>query len=214
MIRWIDPQIGGAICYHPGMFRPVFAPILTMPRFPLLNTERLYLRELLQTDAPALYQIHADPEAMPWHGSDGMRDVREALALVAAYADWRTQANPGTRWAIERRADKRLIGTCGLFKWNRAWASCSVVYELAGDCRGQGFMQEALGAMIDWGFEHMQLNRIEARIHPANRPSLNLAARLGFVEEGLMRQAGFWRGAHHDLLLMARLRQDVAHRSA
>jgi [ribosomal protein S5]-alanine N-acetyltransferase len=52
-------------------------------------------------------------------------------------------------------------------------------------------MREALSAIFTWCFEHMQLNRIEAQIHPSNLASIKLASTLGFIEEGRLRQVGF-----------------------
>ena len=71
-------------------------------------------------------------------------------------------------------------------------------------------MSEALSAALAWGFEQMMLNRIEAQIHPDNAASLKLARELGFVQEGRAREAGYWKGQHHDLLQFSLLRKDWA----
>jgi ribosomal-protein-alanine N-acetyltransferase len=54
------------------------------------------------------------------------------------------------------------------------------------------------------------LNRIEAQVHPENAASLKLLRRLGFVEEGRQRQAGFWWGGHHDLVQLSLLRHEYS----
>jgi ribosomal-protein-alanine N-acetyltransferase len=179
-----------------------------MNDFPTLATPRLLLRELCAADAPALFAIHGDAAAMRWYGVDPMTDVREAQRLIAAFASWRQLPNPGVRWALHSRASGALVGTCGLFKWNRGWRSCTLGYELARAARGAGLMTEALHAALTWGFAQMALNRVDAQIHPQNAASLRLAARLGFVQEGRTRQAGYWQGAHHDLLQFGLLRED------
>ncbi|MCP6726359.1 GNAT family N-acetyltransferase, partial [Klebsiella pneumoniae] len=73
-----------------------------------------------------------------------------------------------------------LIGSIGLFKWNPGWRCCTLGYELARGRQGQGLMSEALRAALAWGFEHMELNRIEAQVHPDNQASLKLLERLDF----------------------------------
>ena len=177
-----------------------------MSDFPTLNTARLHLREILPTDAPALFAIHGDVEAMRWFGTDPMLTLQDAEKLVATFAAGRALANPGTRWAITDRTSGQLLGTCGLFKWNRNWHSCALGYELARSAWGQGLMHEALDAVLDWGFEHMDLNRVEAQVHPHNTASIKRLEALGFVREGLLRQAGFWLGEHRDLLQYSLLR--------
>ena len=92
-----------------------------------------------------------------------------------------------------------LVGTCGLFSWNRNWRKCVIGYELAPHAQGKGYMAEALAGAVQWGFENMALNRIEAQIHPDNAPSIKLAVSLGFVEEGRLREVGHWGGQYHEM---------------
>lgn len=174
-----------------------------MNPFPTLHTQRLHLRELTANDAPALFAIHCDTNHMRWFGTDPMTDLVQAQALIEVFAQWRTQPNPGTRWGIEH--DGELIGSCGLFKWNRGWDSCSLSCELAPAACGRGLMNEALRSTLDWGFEHMQLHRIEALVHPQNGASLKLLQHLGFEREGTLREAGFWKGERHDLEVLGLL---------
>lgn len=180
------------------------------PTFPTLQTPRLLLREIVPTDAPALYAVHGDPDAMRWFGSDPVPDLAAAAKLVDLFAGWRALPNPGTRWGLQPRGQHELVGSCGLFAWNRAWRKCTLGYELNASARGQGLMHEALQACLAWGFEHMQLNRVEALVHPENAASLRSVARLGFVREGLLRQAGYWGGQYHDMCSYALLRADWA----
>ncbi|MCX9156357.1 GNAT family N-acetyltransferase [Niveibacterium sp. 24ML] len=181
--------------------------------FPQIETARLRLRELVADDVDTLFAIHGDAETMRWFGADPLRSRAQAAQLVELFASWRTQTNPGVRWGIERKADGALIGTCGLFKWNAAWRSCSLGYELARDMHGAGYMAEALRGALDWGFEHMALNRVEAMIHPNNAASARVVTKLGFLQEGRLREAGFWNGRHHDLDFFALLRSDWVARS-
>lgn len=183
---------------------------MTESTFPDLLTERLRLRELTPGDAPALLRIHSDTEAMRWFGSDQIQDMAQALQLVETFASWRRLPNPGTRWGLERLSDGQLVGSCGLFNWNRHWRRCILGYELARPAWGQGLMSEALRAVLPWGYsaQGMGLNRIEALIHAENTASLRLVERLGFQLEGRQREVAFWGGRHHDLLMHARLASD------
>ena len=181
--------------------------------FPTLETTRLQLREIVHADAPALFAVHGDPESMKWYGADPLPDEAAARALVDLFAGWRRLANPGTRWGIQLKGQGRLIGTCGLFSWNRNWRKCTLGYELLADARGKGYMAEALAAVIGWGFSNMELNRIEAQVHPANASSLRSLERAGFVREGVLRQLGFWGNQYHDMIQFSLLRQDWLARS-
>ncbi|HEX2944155.1 MAG TPA: GNAT family protein [Rhodopila sp.] len=179
-----------------------------MSDFPALHTPRLVLREIVPADAPALFAIHGDADLMRWFGADPLPDLEAAVRLVARFADWRRQASPGTRWGLQLKGKRQLVGSCGLFGWNRNFKRCVVGYELASEWQGRGLMREALACVLDWGFANMGLHRVEAQIHPQNAPSLKLAASLGFVPEGLLREAGYWAGRHHDLLQYSLLRHE------
>jgi ribosomal-protein-alanine N-acetyltransferase len=176
--------------------------------FPTLETERLLLREVIADDATALFSIHGDEEHMRLFGNDPISDVTGAEALIKVFASWRQLPNPRTRWALEIKGKPGLIGTCGLFAWNRNWRRCTCGFELTKKAQGKGYMHEALSATISWGFAAMDLNRVEAQVHPGNYASLRLLKRLHFVEEGRLRQGGYWGGQLHDLLQFSLLRED------
>jgi [ribosomal protein S5]-alanine N-acetyltransferase len=177
--------------------------------FPVLHSERLVLREIVPADAPALLAVHGDAASMRWFGSDPLPDLAAAQALVETFAGWRRQPNPGTRWGIALRADAdHLLGSCGLWSWNRAWRRCTTGYELHPSVRGRGLMDEALRTMLAWGFGPMGLNRVEALVHPENVPSRRVLQRLGFQSEGLLREVGYWRDQYHDMFSMALLARE------
>lgn len=166
--------------------------------FPVLHTPRLTLRQVLPSDAAALFAIHSDVQWMRWYGVEPLTELSQAEELAELFASW-FHAGTGFRWALERKQDGRLIGTCGLFRWNKSWHNCVIGYEILRECQGQAYMCEALGAVLDYGFNDMRLHRIQAEIHPQNHASIGLATRLGFCFEGVQREQAFWRGHFHDL---------------
>jgi ribosomal-protein-alanine N-acetyltransferase len=183
--------------------------------FPSLSTRRLQLREIVASDAPAVLAIHGDREAMQWFGSDPLVDLEAAEKVIAGFANMRQLPSPGVRWGIVHANAARgsaLLGTCGVFRWNRGWRTCLTGYELARHAQGQGFMREALRAVYAWAFDAMEVERIEAQVHPHNAPSLALLKALGFVEEGLLREGGLWMGERRDLVLLGLLRREFVAR--
>jgi [ribosomal protein S5]-alanine N-acetyltransferase len=178
--------------------------------FPTLQTERLRLREIRHADAPTLLAILSHAQIMRWVGVDALKDLEAAHQLVSRFLAARVAPVPSTRWALERCADGQLLGTCGVFNWDKNWHKCMLGYEMHPDAQGQGFMQEALNAVLAWAFEHMALHRVEALIHPDNQASLKLAKRLGFQTEGLLREVGFWNNTHHDLVQHGLLRREFS----
>lgn len=166
--------------------------------FPHLRTARLLLREVLPSDATALFTIHSDADWMRWYGVDPLTDLSQADELAELFGGW-FHAGTGFRWALERTSDRRLIGTCGLFRWNKSWRNCVIGFEILRGCERQGYMREAVAAILDYGFSTMRLHRIQAETHPDNKASIGLVTRMGFRFEGVHREQAYWGNRFHDL---------------
>lgn len=175
---------------------------------PRLETERLVLREIVRSDAEAMFELFGDPEVTRYNDVDTLHELREAGELIDFVQD-RFSHKAGMRWAITLKTQEaKLIGTCGFNAWQRYNNCAEIGYDLMRRCWGQGIMTEALGAMIRFGFENMALNRIEADVTIGNDGSARVLQKLGFVEEGILRQRGYWKGKYHDLRFFSLLRAD------
>ena len=155
--------------------------------FPVLETERLVLRETAAHDVEAVFEMERDPIAMRYWSHPPMQDVSEARAAVeraCGYFDERV----GLRWSIARRVDDRMLGHVSLFNFNEQSGRADIGYGLAREHWGQGFMHEALTAVVDYAFGPLGLRRLEADTDPRNQASLRALERLGFAREGLLRE--------------------------
>ena len=176
--------------------------------FPRLETERLVLRKIVPKDAAALYAIFGDDEVTRYYDLATMTDPADADTMVRRMVA-RYRHGQAIRWGIVRKQDSAFMGTCG-FHFQAASFKAEIGYDLAQSYWRQGYMSEALRAMLAYGFERLQLNRIEALVMPGNEASAVLLQRLGFVEEGLLREFAFFKGQYYDLRLFSLLR-DRAH---
>lgn len=178
---------------------PVFAT------FPEIETERLLLRELLPEDAPTVYRLFADPQVTRYYDLEIYTDVGQAEELIEFF-DESFELERAIRWGIERKSDGALLGTCG-YVWLRTYRG-EIGYELHSDYWRQGYMAEALDAILDFGFTELTLNRIEALVMVENEASTALLTRLGFVQEGILRQHDYFKGAFHDMRLFSLLHDE------
>lgn len=167
---------------------------------PLLATARLRLREVASTDAPALYAVHSDPQVMRYWSYPAWTDIAQAEAKVAEIARQRAQ-DPVLVWAVAEPADDRLIGTIALFALNQAQGRAEIGYSLASAWHGRGLASEAVAAVLGHAFDGLGLRRVEADVDPRNQPSRRLVERLGFREEGLLRERWWVDGETADTVL-------------
>lgn len=180
--------------------------IASLEAFPQLETERLLLRQMTPRDARAVYRIFADEEVTRCYDLPTFQDIRQARQLIERQAE-RFEIGTGIRWGIARRQDNVVIGTCG-FHLSQDPHRAEIGYDLARPFWGQGFMTEALRAVLAYGFESLGLNRVEALVMPGNEASRRLLARLGFVAEGTLREYAFFKGSFHDLICFSLLKRD------
>jgi ribosomal-protein-alanine N-acetyltransferase len=174
--------------------------------FPVLETGRFCLRQIRPSDAPAIFAIFSDPEVTRYYDQPTYLEMAQADELVARmrqrFAERRT-----IRWAMARQENDEIVGTCGCAEWKRHFHCAAIGYELARPYWRQGVMTEVLTAVLPFGFTQMQLNRIEAYVMAGNVASLALLQKLGFREEGILREYGYWQSAFHDLHLFALLKR-------
>ena len=112
------------------------------------------------------------------------------------------------RWGITRKDENKLIGSCGYYGFHTWNKRASIGYELARTHWRQGIMTEALGAIIEFGFGKMELNRIEAVVMPENTASIKMLEVLGFRKEGLLEEYEKWGSKGFvDLCMFALLRK-------
>ncbi len=187
--------------------RPL-ADVVRFPEvFPLLETERLILREVLPGDADALLAIHADPETMRYWSRPPMVDIGEARELAEREA-WRPEDRSALAWAVTRRGADALIGKVVLFAIDHDNRRAELGFILERAYWGQGYNHEALTRIVAFAFQGLRLNRIEADLDPRNDASAKALRRLGFAEEGLLRERWVVAGEVSDSLLAGLLRSD------
>lgn len=185
------------------------ASLFDFSAMPRLQTERLVLREVHPSgDLDAMFALFGDPEVARFTDTGPLASVSEAQEVID-WISWIFEQRRGLRWALALRDDEQLmIGTCGYNHWDRSTNSAEIGYDLARRHWGRGLMTEALQALVRFGFERMGLNRIEADVTVGNDASGRVLEKLGFTEEGVLRQRGFWKGRYHDLSMFSLLRED------
>lgn len=175
--------------------------------FPTLTTERLVLRQLTSDDAEAVLVFWSDAEVQKYNAPT-IQTVSEAEALLE---EWRGFYVLQTElmWGITLRDNDYIIGRVDFHNWDRYHHKAEIGYSLARAYWGQGIASEALNAVFAFGFESMELHRIEANTIADNFPSVRMLERLSFQREGTRRESS-WEddGTYHDSALYGLLRSE------
>jgi ribosomal-protein-alanine N-acetyltransferase len=180
---------------------------------PTLLTERLALRWLTPADVPALYEVFSDPEVTRYWSSPPLSDLAGAEALLTDIREGFTRRTL-LQWGIARRDDDRVVGTCTLAGLTPAHRRAELGFALGRRHWGQGYIAEALPALVTFAFEQLGLHRLEADVDPRNRASVRALERLGFRREGYLRERYHMHGEIQDAILYGLLRPDWDVRAA
>jgi RimJ/RimL family protein N-acetyltransferase len=172
-----------------------------------LQTTRLSLRPLAPADAEAVFAMRSDPVVQPYGSHPPWTDRRMAVDYIERDVQ-SMAAGTHAQFAIVRREDATVVGTCTLFELDAINRRAQVGYVLLVPQWGQGYANEAVTALLDWGFGPLGLNRVEADIDPRNAPSLRAMQRLGFTREGHLRERWIVGGETCDSLMYGLLARE------
>jgi RimJ/RimL family protein N-acetyltransferase len=148
-----------------------------MPEF-RLETDRLILRDWREDDLEELFEICTDPKVMATIGPLHKRADSEATYQRRAA---RTARDGHTFWALERKADGRMIGFCGVGRGTvpQLERDLEIGWRLASDCWGQSYAREAAEASLDWAAANRPGEPVFAITAVGNSRSRGLMERLG-----------------------------------
>jgi RimJ/RimL family protein N-acetyltransferase len=177
------------------------------PEIMNLQTSRLFLRPLVISDAPALFEARRDPLVMRYWDWPPQQSVGEVEGVIANHA---TQIADGNVlwWVAALSPNGPAIGECDLSDIDHRNTRAEVGFLFARAHWGNGYAQEAMTAVIAHAFGPMELHRLWARFHAGNEASRRLLEKLGFAYEGMLRRHVRRDGEWRDCILYGRLKSD------
>jgi len=155
--------------------------------FPVLHTARLVLRQLTASDAGAMQFFRADPEFLryiPRTPEPTLAQAQQHMQLLEELLG----RNEAITWGLSLPAQPALLGTICLWNLQPAHYRAEIGYGLHPSYSRQGLMGEALGAVVQFGFETLKLHSLEARLDPENAASIRLLEKHHFRREGYFRE--------------------------
>ena len=148
-----------------------------------LETNRLLLRDMEKTDAPALFEMDSNPEVMKFLGTPS-QSLQESEQMIQYIRDQYVRNGIG-RWAIQHRETGAFMGWCGI-KYlddrviNEKTNFHDLGYRLLPAYWQQGYAFEAAEACCTYAFEVMKLSTLVGMVDVANTGSCRIMEKLGF----------------------------------
>ena len=151
------------------------------PTMTKLETLRMWLRPLAKADLDILAEIYSAPEVMRYRLISQPVSRKQTQEMLASYLAHWEQYGFG-RWATIYKANQWLIGHCGL-EYLASLNEVEVNYLLAREYWGQGLATESAIALLRYGFESLQVERLVALAKPENLASRRVMEKIGMQYE-------------------------------
>lgn len=174
---------------------------------PAIETDRLILRRLTRKDVHNMFEYTSDPEISThttWFAHQSIEDTMRYIEHNLRLQD----QHQVHEWGIVDKKGKKVIGTCGYTMWKPNHRTAEIAYAIARPYWGQGLMTEAVQAVLQFGFDKMELNRVEARCMVDNLGSERVMQKIGMSFEGILREQLYAKEKFHDLKLYAILKRE------
>jgi RimJ/RimL family protein N-acetyltransferase len=172
---------------------------------PALQGTLVRLRAHEPADIPTLNDLINDPDV-----GEGLGMVMpQAIAGYEAFLETTEKDPSRSIFVIERLEDGRQIGSCSFFAIETAQRTAVVGIWLGKRYWDAGLGTDALRTLCRFGFDHMNLQRIELNVFGTNPRARRAYEKVGFVVEGTRRRAEFAEGHHVDSFLMGLLAEEL-----
>lgn len=175
---------------------------------PTLETERLKIRLIKEDDIYDLFEYCSDDDVTRYLTFDTYKSLDEAKERIQYCLENYKNIDGPILWAIEYKQDSKLIGSIDFVKWNIEHKVGEIGYALNKKYWNKGIMTEALKAVLKFGFEKMELNRIEINCDERNIASAKVMEKNGLKYEGTLRQKRFQKGEYINLKYYSILKEE------
>ncbi|MEG0772198.1 GNAT family protein [Clostridium sp.] len=176
--------------------------------FDRIDTDRIMLRKLEDTDADNFYRYRKNPEVALYQGWEPYT-YEKALNFIEQQKNFRPNI-PGTWFqiAIALKSDNTLIGDCALHTLEEDPEQAEIGFTLEPIYQNQGYAREAVKVVINYIFTVLKKHRVIARVDPRNQRSINLLEKVGMRKEGCFIKSYLSKGEYVDEVHFAILREE------
>lgn len=166
---------------------------INLQPFPALSTERLVLRQITENDVDEFFWLRNSEDVMKYIQLPKIASIELAKVRIKSLNDL-TEKNEAVNWAITLKGEKKLIGWILFKSIDSVNHRAELGYLLHPDFWRKGIVQEAMKAVLDFGFNILNLHSMEALVNPENDASISLLEKFGFVKEAHFKENFYFEG--------------------
>lgn len=156
-----------------------------------LITNRLVLKPIVESNIDEVHNLHSLPETDEFNTLGIPNSIADTIQIITNWAkEWNLKNEQNSYvFAIYLKEGDTFIGLIAINKAKPKYQSAEIWFKLLSDYWNQGFATEALKVIVNFGFDSMNLHRIEAGCAVANIASMRVLQKVGMIQEGCKRKA-------------------------
>lgn len=178
----------------------------TFVNFPVLFTDRLRLIEITQKHVAEYFQIFNNRKVTQFYTMPTLSEVNQAKK----YIEWlknKYNQKTGISWGITLKDESKIIGVVGFNRYQPNHRG-NVFGALKLEFWNRGIMTESLFEVIKYGFNELKINRTDAETMRENYDMQHIFLKLGFREEGILRDWLYWDNQYYDMIMFSLLKSE------
>lgn len=144
----------------------------------IAETERLYLREIVETDAEEAFELNSDPEVLRYTGDEPFESIEQAAEFLRNYSHYKTYGFG--RWAVIRKEDEAWLGWCGL-KFNPETNEHDLGFRFKKKYWSKGYASEAAKECAKLAFDKFGFSELVGNVMQSNVASKKVLEKMGMV---------------------------------
>lgn len=176
-----------------------------------LETSRFTLRKIEASDIETLHSYWSD-DIVTEYMNTSFKILKESQEMVELLNSL-PYKNEGRRWVIVDKQSGIVMGSCGYHNVRAEHLRAEIGYELGRRYWGKGVMQEVMQTVLQYCFDNLGFNRIEAYVAVGNNRSIHTLEKLGFKAEGVLREYELVQGKLQDQVILALLKKEWENRA-
>ena len=171
--------------------------------FPNITTDRLLLRQFIESDIENVFKGLSHPEIIKYYGVS-YQTLEATKKQMKFFADLEKNET-GIWWAVCSSDNNFFYGAGGLNSLSKEQKKAEIGFWLISDFWGKGIMKEAMPLICNYGFVKLGLHRIEGIVETENTNCKRAMAKLDFEYEGTMKECEIKNGKFISLDIYAKL---------
>lgn len=170
-----------------------------------LENERIYLRSIIESDAPIMLESTKDEEIRYMTGTKSTFTLEQ----IQSYINNISKDSSRNDLAICLKENDQMIGELSITDIEKEAKKAGIRISMNSiELTGKGYGTEAIRLILKFVFEDLKLNRLQLEVYSHNIRGIRTYEKVGFIKEGTLRESLFYNGKYSDEIIMSMLKKD------